>query len=539
MRFELRRTWASVGLAMALTAAHGQPADVLADGPPWGGPGRMRSELKLVDQFDRNDDGRMDAAERKEARAFAKEERTRTPRRGPRRPPGDDDVPPEPGPKVAVADAPKFPNASLYASNVVRTFFLEFESPDWESELSDFHQTDVEVPAKLTVDGRTYDQVGVSFRGASSFMMVSPGRKRSLNLSLDYARKGQNLLGARTLNLLNGHEDPSLLRTVLYSHIAQAFIPTPRANFVRVVINGEYWGVFVNAEQFNKDFTETFFNSEQGARWKVPGSPQGGGSLAYLGEDAAAYRRAYEIKSKDNAKSWDALIRLCRTLNQTPSNELVKALSPMLDIDGALKFLALENVLINNDGYWVRTSDYNLYLDPKGRFHLVPHDMNETFTKPGGPGMGGRRRLNRGDGTNNVPPADEPLRQAGWPAIPLEGVGLTPLFGLGDTNKPLISRLLAVPELRTRYLGYVRELAETWLDWKNLGPVASNYHALIARDVQRETRGLDSFERFEKNLTEDVAGRGFGPGGGTKLGIKSFADQRRAYLLKVLREGEK
>jgi hypothetical protein len=35
----------------------------------------------------------------------------------------------------------------------LRTLFLEFENADWEKELSDFHGTDVEVPAKLIVDG--------------------------------------------------------------------------------------------------------------------------------------------------------------------------------------------------------------------------------------------------------------------------------------------------------------------------------------------------------------------------------------------------
>ena len=56
---------------------------------------------------------------------------------------------------MALADAKAFPDASLYASNIVRTFFLEFENSDWEKELSDFNNTDVEVPAKLTVDGKT------------------------------------------------------------------------------------------------------------------------------------------------------------------------------------------------------------------------------------------------------------------------------------------------------------------------------------------------------------------------------------------------
>ena len=62
-----------------------------------------------------------------------------------------------------------FPNAPLYDPQTLRTYFLEFENTDWEKELSDFHNTDVEVPAKLTVDGKTYQDVGVHFRGMSSY----------------------------------------------------------------------------------------------------------------------------------------------------------------------------------------------------------------------------------------------------------------------------------------------------------------------------------------------------------------------------------
>ena len=50
---------------------------------------------------------------------------------------------------------------------------------------------------------------------------------------------------------------------------------------------------------------------------------------------------------------------------------------------------------------------------------------------------------------------------------------LEPLVGLDDTTKPLRAELLAVPALRARYLAYVRDIAERWLDWRTLGPVAS------------------------------------------------------------------
>ena len=113
----------------------------------------------------------------------------------------------------------------------------------------------------------------------------------------------------------------------------------------------------------------------------------------------------------------------------------------------------------------------------------------------------------------------------------VEGVKLDPLIAANDANKPLISKLLAVPALRARYLAYIRDIADKWLDWKTLGPIAEKYHALIADDIKADTRKLDSTEDFEKGLTENIPGRGFGPGGGGTISLKNFADQRRAYLL--------
>jgi hypothetical protein len=266
---------------------------------------------------------------------------------------------------------------------------------------------------------------------------------------------------------------------------------------VRVVINGELWGVFGNVEQINKDFIERHYKTSTGARWKVPGSPRGRGGLEYSGDDVAPYKRVFEIKSKDDPKSWAALVHFAKVLNETPADRLEAALTPLLDVDGALKFLALDATFVNNDGYWTRASDYDLYLDPKGVFHLFPHDTNETFASgaagggPGGRGFGGRGGfMMGGDATLDL------------------------LVGLDDSTKPLRAKLLAVPALRAKYLAYCKQMAEQWLDWKTLGPIATSAHALIASDVKAETRKLDSFEAFEASLAD----------------LQRFADARRAFV---------
>jgi spore coat protein CotH len=467
--------------------------------------------------------------------------------------------PPTPGAKVAPADVKQFPEAAMYDPNVLRTFFLEFEEADWEKELVEFHNTDVEVPAKLAFDGRTLAGVGVRFRGASSYFMIGDGYKRSLNVSVDFTDKQQRALGVKTLNLLNSNGDPSFLHAVLYSHIARQYLPAPDVNLVKLVINGENWGVYANAEQFNKDFLAKWFKSAKGVRWKVPGSPRGGGGLVYQGDDVAAYQRQYEIKTEDAAdakRGWQALVKLCRALGETPAAELERALAPQLDVDGVLRFLALENATMNSDGYWIRASDFGLFLDEQGVFHVVPHDMNECFQPAGGPGMGRRGPGAPGFGRGGPPgevgaPGGGPPPEGGpggtggtggtggpggqpGARAPREGgvANVDPLAGTDDPGKPLLSRLLAVPALRERYLGYVADIAERWLDWQALEPVVARYRTLIEAEVAADTRKLDSTEAFRRAVGLEPATASTGEGGPRSApSLQAFLEQRRAFLL--------
>ena len=192
---------------------------------------------------------------------------------------------------------------------------------------------------------------------------------------------------------------------------------------------------------------------------------------------------------------------------------------------------------MNNDGYWTRASDYSIYRDNAGKFYILPYDVNETFPMGGGPGgrggpggpagfgppdtFGGPR--GRGDpGGFGFPdifggifggPGGRGGRGGGGPT-------LDPLVGLQDSAAPLRSKLLAVPALREKYLGYVRDIATKWLDWKTLGPVVEQYKALIDADVKSDTKKLDSYEDFLSGTT------------GVSRSLKSFATTRREFLLR-------
>lgn len=369
-------------------------------GGGFGPPGGARGDRELVDEFDKDDNGWLNAEERQAAReSMATGDGQR--RRGGGFGRGGNREPVEPGRKVTPDQVETFPDKPLYAAGVLRTLFLEFDSDDWESELEAFKGTDVDVPATLKVDGKTYPGVGVHFRGMSSYMMVPTGYKRSLNLSLDTVDEEQRLYGYKTLNLLNCSGDSTLMSTVLYSDLANEHVPTPKANFVEVVINGESWGVYASVQQMDKIFTKEHFETSKGTRWKVPGNPGADGGLRYLGEDLEGYKSRFEMKSDDGKKEWNSLVELCQVLNETPIEKLPKKIEPILDVDEVLWFLAYDVALVNSDGYWTRASDYYLFRDSEGVFHTIPHDMNEAFISGHGgpPGFGppGGRGFGRGD----------------------------------------------------------------------------------------------------------------------------------------------
>ena len=473
--------------------------DVRGD-PPGAGRrrGGPRPPEKLVAQFDTNKDGKLTGDERKaviEARgdAYSPDLRAGTPT-------GDiqDDV------KLSLAAAPA-DSPNLYDAGTLRTLYLRFHDEDWYAQLNAFYRTDVEVPAELVVDGKVYSDIGVRFRGTSSYFTVQ-SEKKSFNIAIDYGDDSQRLYGYKTLNLLNGHVDASFLREVLYNQIARSYIPAMKTNFVKVVINGEDWGVYINLQQYNKDFLAERFGTRDGIRWKI--GPRGG-ALTYSGDDVAAYQRTYQLKTSNVENPWEDLIALCKLLDSsTPDSELEEKLPAVFNVDRALWQLAVSNVFMDDDSYIHKGGDFSIYQDVNRRFHLISHDNNETFrfgrAGRGGPGGGG---------------------PGGWSWGELTSGMVSPLTHADNEMRPVISRLLGIPKWKARYLAHVRTVMDEWLRWDVLKPIINDYQARIDAEVKRDSKKLYSYQDFQAS----ASGSGSSSGRRTPS-FKDFVDQRREHL---------
>jgi hypothetical protein len=282
--------------------------------------------------------------------------------------------------------------------------------------------------------------------------MVSSALKHSLNVSVDFADPKQALYGYRTLNLLNSHEDPTYLRTILYLQAARDYIPAPKANLARVVINGESWGAFVSQQQFNDEFEQEWFQTTKGARWKGARPPGRARRPRVLGRRPVGVQTV--VRDQDEGRG-EILGRAHQPLPRPQRNPARPArvrarADPRCRRDAQVP-RARQRVRERRRLLGARERLRDLSRS-EGQFHILPHDANECSAPASVPGCG------RGGGPR--------LDALGGPRRQLQAAA-------GRSCSPS-------PHSRTRYLGYVRAIATKWLDWKTLQPLVTRYQALIA-----------------------------------------------------------
>ena len=272
--------------------------------------------------------------------------RTRFPRRG-------NAAPAEPGARLGPADVRTFPNAPTYNMSALRTFFFDFENADWEAELADFYNTDVEVPATLTVDGKVFKDVGVRFRGNSSYFIVPAGRKRSLNVSLDFVHENQQLGGYRTFNLLNAARGP-VVPALGPVQPHRARVPAGAEGELRP--SGDQrreLGRLSERAAVQQGLRPRFLRDA--GRRAMESRPRraaaDSSTRAMTRRSTSAPTRSSRRTIRRRGPRWSTLRRV---LNTTPPDRLEAALAPILDVDETLRFLAVDVALVNGDGYWTR-----------------------------------------------------------------------------------------------------------------------------------------------------------------------------------------
>jgi hypothetical protein len=405
----------------------------------------------------------------------------------------------------------------LYDIGKISEFTITFTAADWmaleadrvKNEMLPANQRDFTyVPCSVTFNGETWTQVAIRYKGNSSFNI--PGPKNSFKLDINELVAGQNIHGIKKMNFNNGFKDPTMLRECMSLEMYRnAGVQAPRCAYARInydLGDGQgprYWGLYTNIEQVDKTYLTDRFTAEfsDGNLYK----PDGPGS------DLSMFSQTtYEKKTNETAADYSdiiALIDLLKTLNDPTS---VKTnLEPVFNVDGFLRFLAINNILTSWDSYPGTGHNYYLYNNPKNKgatgkdyWEYIVWDANEAFG-------------------NFIPMGKTAVDNLSWP--------WDQPFAM--YQKVLISKILLVPEWRTKLGEYMKQYLK---DPKLFEPVAAQaradeLHKFIGDAVHQDKNFLFTTanpDQFTQGLTQDVQG---GPQGAI-LALKPYIAGRAMFL---------
>ncbi|MBE0638514.1 MAG: lamin tail domain-containing protein [Bacteroidales bacterium] len=378
------------------------------------------------------------------------------------------------------------PSTGLYDEVVIDTVYLYFDQSNYWQQLIANYQSKTNIPATMVFRGETFDSVGVRFRGQTSYQFIQSSQKKSFNINLDWVKSDQEIEGYETLNLINGYEDPSFIKEALYEKCSRNNIASVKGNHVQLFINDQNWGIYINIQQLDRQHAKEWFTSRDATRWRAEKSTGGGGfgagycSMNWLGWDTTTYKSYYKLKNAYKPNPWDDLVNACYVLNNTPSNLLMDSLKNYLDVDGTLWFLAHEILFCDDDSYVNKGGmDYYLYYDVgTGRMIPIEYDANSCMSTQ---------------------------KATQW----------TPFFRETSTQYPLMNKLMAVPEIRQRYLAHVRTIMEESFDLAMINGVIDEYAARIDQHVQDDPKKLYTYNQFVQEIPK----------------IKQFFSTRRNYIL--------
>lgn len=329
-----------------------------------------------------------------------------------------------------------------------------------------------------TTGNDTITNVGFRLRGNTSRNAAKKSFKISFNTYVS-GRKWKNL---EKMNLNGSHNDVSILRSQLSNMVLRATnVPNSRTSYVKLYINNQYRGLYLNVEHIDEEFLQRrFINDDSGNLYKCAW----GSNLSYLGTNENNYKSTYELKTNKSADDYSGLIQFIDVLNNTASTNFACAINEVFDVELYLKTLACEVLIGHWDGYAYNQNNFYLYQRPSdGKFVFLEYDMDNTF---------GVSWSSTNWATRNI-------------------------YSWSTGNRPLYTKILAVPYYKERFSHYIDSIISTTFNYANLIPQIEQIQTMITPAAFSDSfKGLDYgfnnidfqeaiFQAYGNHITSSIA----------------------------------
>lgn len=378
---------------------------------------------------------------------------------------------PDPEPPTADTIPQVLPPATAYIFDIDKLpeISLQVKQNSWNNLLAYFDQNPdneeyIMGRFSFVKDGENHslDSIGLRIRGNTSRRRPEGSYGQPHNpanpdwhhahFALKFTEfvKGKMFSGTDRFNLKWFKDDAMYAREVYCYDLFERFgvWTAPQSSYCRLNIHVEgdakpaYFGVYQMVEAVQDYYLADRvkagkFKGDKGFLWKC----SWGADLVPYGDvrnkmgveeinlnPSLSKSYVYDLKTgkKQLETAKDQLQDFMRQLNNLQGAEFKAWIEQKMDMELFLKTYAVNVAVGMWDDYWGNNNNYYLYFDVDGKVYFIPYDYDNTL---------GTSLIVGNAGTKN------------------------PLYWGPDNGRPLLNKILAVPEFRARYVQHLKDLA--------------------------------------------------------------------------------
>lgn len=444
-------------------------------------------------------------------------------------------------------------NALAYVNEMdktkIMTFSIQADKAKWQ-EMLDNAAKEEYISADVTINGTTIKNVGIRPKGNSSLMKIVNNDntdRYSFKIKFDEYVDGQTWLGLDKIVINNMDSDNSYLKEYLSYDIMSAIgVDAPLYTFADIQVNGEAWGFYLAVEVLDSAYLDRtqdgkgelykpnndgnmqmggFGGGRAQENGAAPGNmqlpngmrpsadmqrpegmeppadmqlPEGmqppanmqfpngdnGGGRGFQGGMNGAQNGVSLVYSDDAISSYSAIFDNAETKTTTKDQQRVITalkhlndgtdLETYVDVEAVLKYFAAHTVVVNMDSYTSNMA-HNYYLyENNGQISILPWDYNLAF--------GGFQGGAASDVVN----------------LAID----TPVSGVSLEERPLLGKLLEVPEYKEKYHAYLQQIMDSYFADGKFEQTVIKLDQLIADYVKNDPSSFTTFDAYKQAVAE-------------------------------------
>ena len=403
--------------------------------------------------------------------------------------------------------------STVFGQNVVQIDIVTDENT-WQSILDNALEEQY-TAVSVTINGKTYDNVGIRPKGNSTLTRVasSDSDRFSFKIKFDEYIDDTTLDGLDVLVLNNIIDDNSYIKEyIAFDMMNYLGVPSSLYTYASLSLNGENIGFYLALEGYNDSFEMRNFGTEEGEMYSAKSMEMGGGmggrdnadmpqrpdreqtesseaavetvanradkggmmggrgsssgtDLVYTDDEIDSYSGLFDnaVGSKSTDEDKMRVIEAIKALNSGEN------LEQYLDVDEILKYLAVHTVVVNLDSYSSNMCQNYYIYEREGQISVLPWDYGLSF--------GGMNSGSVSDVVN----------------FPID----TPVSGVEMSERPLISVQLGIEEYREQYHEYLRILCDEYLSETAVKNKIASLRAYVDEYVAADPTAFCTYEEYQ------------------------------------------